>query len=151
MHQQSHFGVSYTGAELQHVPTRQYGDFKTSLSPLNKKIPPSTHAPLLSQPQLWSSGYIRPQTESIAPPRSHPVPVEYFDKLSSRGSAFKRHQANAETQTSSSESSLVSERSILETPLPRSKIPVPFTPYTPKNRHNKRIAGQHTGNGKRLF
>ena len=134
------------------MPTREYSDLKAPLLPLNKIIPPSTHALLLPQPQLWSGGHTRPQTGNKAPPKSYPVPVKYYDNSSSRDSAFKRHQTNAETQTSSSESSLVSEKSILDTPLPRSKIPVPFARYTPKgdvhDRHNKRIAGQHTGNSK---
>eukprot|EP00794_Sanderia_malayensis_P020448 gene20448-22464_t len=61
---------------------------------------------------------------------------------------LKRSNANAKTQTSSAESSIISEESLLETPLPRSKIPVPFSKYTPTG--DKRRRGGEKSQARRV-
>lgn len=67
---------------------------------------------------------------------SNPQPKSrslYTDKSTSPFlEQFLSRNKSVKTQTSSAESSILSEESLLDTPLPRSKIPVPFSRYTPK-------------------
>ena len=143
--------MSDINSDLQLIPTRDYGDIRRASSPLNRILPKSAHAPLLSVPQSLNRDHIKFQTEHTAPPRSNPVAVKYYDKSTSPKAVFKRYLTNAKTQTSSSESSFLSEKSILDTPLPRSKIPVPFSIYTPKGgidgRHSKWISNKNRRSG----
>ena len=151
-HERSPHGMSDINSDLQLIPTRDYGDIRRASSPLNRKLSQSAHAPLFPVPQSLNRDHIKFQTEHTAPPRSNPVAVKYYDKSASPKAVFKRYLTNAKTQTSSLESSLLSEKSILDTPLPRSKIPVPFSRYTPKRdidrHHNKLISSRNRRNGK---
>ncbi|XP_065058983.1 protein TALPID3-like isoform X3 [Rhopilema esculentum] len=120
------FKASYPtyDSELQMIPTRDVGNSKKTSSPiLPTGIHPGFPVSLLPQPVQKEPAYI---------PRSRPVPAKIFDKSTSPDSDIM-HLKNAKTQTSSSDSSLLSDKSLLETPLPRSKIPVPFSRNTPKS------------------
>ena len=149
-----HCDESGFDSDLQLIPTRDSGCTRRASSPLDEKYVPSSHVLPLPEPRLWTKG-TEPSSKmhTAAPSKSIPVPVNYLDKSTSPDYGYKRYLANAKTQTSSSESSLVSEKSILETPLPRCKIPVPFSRYTPNGEdeddiNRKRVASRHSENGK---
>lgn len=137
--QKSQKGISHFDNDLQLIPTRDDGHVQKALTPLKEQIPPSSHVAPLPEPRQWNYRDINPVSQAkYAPPLDNfPVPMKYFDKSTSPLYTVKRYLANAKTQTSSSESSILSEQSILETPLPRSKIPVPFSRYTPKREGNR--------------
>ena len=117
-------------SELQMIPTRDVGNSKKTSSPI---LPTGIHPGFPGFPGFPVSHLPQPvQKEPAYIPRSRPVPAKIFDKSTSPDSDIM-HLKNAKTQTSSSNSSLLSDKSLLETPLPRSKIPVPFSRNTPKS------------------
>ena len=69
---------------------------------------------------------------NIAAEHEHLSSSKRHDTASDRLRQLYIKLKDARTQTSPAESSTVSEQSLLETPMPRSKIPVPYRRYTPK-------------------
>ena len=152
-------GLTSFDNDLQLIPTRDdklirrdtpgqtvHTQQKPVLDPHNRyPLPKSGH----SQPSMI--------------PRSYPTLLHASDvavspfsrRTKTQTKAMSPFMKNTKTQTSSSESSLVSEKSLLETPLPRSKIPVPFSRYTPKSergrRHEKQEAIKSLKNGTLLL
>ena len=148
-------GLTNFDNDLQLIPTRDDKLIKKDASGQTVHTQQKPVLDLHNRYPLPKSGHSQPTMI----PRSYPTLLHASDKAVSpflkrtktQTKAMSPIMRNTKTQTSSSESSLVSEKSLLETPLPRSKIPVPFSRYTPKgergSRHEKREAIKSLRNG----
>ena len=135
--------------DLQLVPTRDQGSFEDRRGPGNldqgQAAEAGNHLPRSNRQNIATNiqdthHHTKHSRSSIQKPfHQGQLSHKYVNSaaISKKPSSPYLANKNVKTQTSSAESSLLSEKSLLDTPLPRSKIPVPFSRYTPNEKASR--------------